>query len=240
MLAASEMLNQHRSLFAQYWAWNEDFIAHALNTGVMHTPLGWECRTGITEFNTRSIGNWPIQGVSADILRIAVVWAHRRGIRLLGTVHDAALIESPIDRIEADVALMQEIMRRASRVVLGAGKELRTSAEIVRYPDSYFDKRGVTIWQEVMKLLAQYCSEQESNDAAANVAGSLTSSGKTRPSWTAWGQNACKRQNLHDRSRRDDSTKCAALLALRSIATPLRHASHLPSRSVGSSAHQGG
>ena len=159
LLAASEMLNQHRSLFAQYWDWNEDWIAHALNAGVMHTPLGWECRTGITEFNTRSIGNWPIQSISADILRVAVVWAHRRGIKLLGTVHDAVLIEASIDRIEADVALMQEIMRRASRVVLGTGKELRTSAEIVRYPDSYSDKRGVTIWQEVMELLSQYCTE---------------------------------------------------------------------------------
>ena len=88
-----------------------------------------------------------------------MVWAHRRGIKLLGTVHDAVLIEASIDRIEADVALMQEIMRRASRVVLGTGKELRTSAEIVRYPDSYSDKRGVTIWQEVMELLSQYCTE---------------------------------------------------------------------------------
>ena len=168
-LAASEMLNQHRGLFAQYWAWNEDWIAHALNTGVMHTPLGWECRTGITEFNTRSVGNWPIQSFSADILRIAVVWAHRRGIRLLGTVHDAVLIEAPIDQIDADVALMQEIMRRASRVVLGAGKELRTSAEIVRYPDSYFDQRGAKIWQEVIELLAQYHARQEADDAAANA-----------------------------------------------------------------------
>ena len=168
-LAASEMLNQHHGLFAQYWAWNEDWIAHALNTGVMHTPLGWECRTGIIEFNTRSVGNWPIQSFSADILRIAVVWAHRRGIRLLGTVHDAVLIEAPIDQIEADVALMQEIMRRASRVVLGAGKELRTSADIVRYPDSYFDQRGEKIWNEVMELLAQYHARQEADDAAANA-----------------------------------------------------------------------
>ena len=35
-------------------------------------------------------------------------------------MHDAVLIEAPIERIEADVALMQEIMRRASRIVLNA------------------------------------------------------------------------------------------------------------------------
>ena len=42
------------------------------------------------------------------------------------------LIEAPIDRIDADVALMQEIMRRASRIVLNATAdgthELRTDA----------------------------------------------------------------------------------------------------------------
>ena len=76
---------------------------------------------------------------------IACIWAHRRGIELCGPVHDAVLIEAPIDRIEADVALMQEIMRRASRVVLNAilaDHELRTDATIVRYPDRYSDKRG--------------------------------------------------------------------------------------------------
>jgi hypothetical protein len=87
----------------------------------------------------------------------------------LGSVHDAVLIESPIDRIEADVTLMQEIMRRASRIVLGAGKELRTSADIVRYPHSYFDPRGEKIWQEVMELLAQYHARQEADDAAENA-----------------------------------------------------------------------
>jgi hypothetical protein len=168
-LAACEMLNQHNGLFRQYWCWTEDWIARALDTGVMWTPLGWECRTGITEFNARSIGNWPTQAAGADILRIAVVWAHRHGIKLLGSVHDAILIEAPIDRIEADVALMQEIMRRASRIVLGTGKELRTSADIYCYPKSYFDQRGEKIWNEVMALLEQYHGQQESDDAAANA-----------------------------------------------------------------------
>ena len=122
--AAHEMLSQHRGLFSKYWAWVEDWIAHALNTGVC-TRVGWTCRTGITEFNARSIGNWPVQSTGADILRIACIEGHRRGLQLCGSVHDAMLIESSLERIDADVALMQEIMRRASRVVLG-GHELRT------------------------------------------------------------------------------------------------------------------
>ena len=57
---AHAMLQQHRELFAQYWQWSDDWVQHALQTGVMRTAFGWTCRTGITEFNERSIRNWPI------------------------------------------------------------------------------------------------------------------------------------------------------------------------------------
>jgi DNA polymerase I-like protein with 3'-5' exonuclease and polymerase domains len=80
---ANEMLSQHRGLFNRFWAWTEDWIAHALDQGSMRTPLGWACRTGITELNARSIGNYPIQGSGADTMRLACVWAHRRGDQLV-------------------------------------------------------------------------------------------------------------------------------------------------------------
>ncbi len=57
------------------------------------------------------------------------------------------------------MALMQEIMRRASRIVLNADAsgdhELRTDAKIIRYPNRYTDKRGDKIWEDVMQLLRQ-------------------------------------------------------------------------------------
>jgi hypothetical protein len=168
---AHEMLAQHRGMFNQYWTWIEDWIAHALNTGTMSTPLGWKCRTGITEFNERSIGNFAVQATSADILRVACIWAHRRGVRLLGSVHDALLIESSIDQIEAHVALVKEIMRRSARVVLNTTDprhELRTDATIVRYPDRYSDKRGEKIWADVLELLEQYKQQQSEPQRARN------------------------------------------------------------------------
>jgi DNA polymerase I-like protein with 3'-5' exonuclease and polymerase domains len=167
---AHEILNQHRELFAAYWRWSDDWVAHALDSGVMRTVFGWECHTGITEFNERSIRNWPIQSTGAEILRIACIIAHRHGIELCAPVHDAALIEAPIERIDADVALMQEIMRSASRIVLNAQAdgpcELRTDAKIVRYPDRYMDKRGAQIWQQILDLLAEHERQQEEDERA--------------------------------------------------------------------------
>jgi hypothetical protein len=168
--AAHEMLNQHRGLFNQYWAWSDDWVAHSLDSGVMRTPMGWMCRTGITEFNARTIANWPVQSTSADIMRLAVVMAVRAGIGLCGIVHDALLIESSIKNIDADAAATQAIMRRASRIVLnsdpGGTYELRTDATIVKYPNRFSDKRGVKMWGEVVDLLQQYRDLQRREEAS--------------------------------------------------------------------------
>jgi hypothetical protein len=171
---ASEMIAQHRELFAIYWRWAEDWLASALDTGVMWTPLDWQCRTGITEFNQRSIMNFPVQASASDALRIAIVMAERHGLTLLGPVHDALLIEAPVERIEADVALLREIMRRASRVVLNpaaAGAlELRSDAKIVCHPDRYSDSRGKAVWADVLRLLAEYRAQAAATAAGARAA----------------------------------------------------------------------
>lgn len=164
LFEAHELLHQHHTLFAQYWQWSDDWVARALDTGTMRTVFGWECRTGITEFNERSIRNFPVQATGSEILRIACIMATRRGIGLVAPVHDAVLIEAPIDRIEADAALMREIMRRASRIVLNntaAGMhELRTDVHYVRHPDRYVDGRGEGIWDTTIELLRRLGAQQ--------------------------------------------------------------------------------
>ena len=158
-IEAHEMLQLHRGLFSQYWAWSDDWLHHSLTSGMMRTVYGWQCATGITEFNERSIRNWPIQSTCADIFRLAYVWGTRHGLTLIAPVHDAVLLEAPEDRIEHDVALMREIMRRASRVILDPTAdgtfELRTDFKIIRYPDRFTDPRGTELWETVLKLLAE-------------------------------------------------------------------------------------
>jgi DNA polymerase-1 len=160
VFAAREMINQHKQLFAVYWAWVDDWINHAFDHGIMWTPFDWQCRVGITEFNARSIGNFPVQATSADALRLAIVMADRQGLDLRGPVHDALLLHAPIERIEADTARLQDIMRRASRLVLNdkaEGRlELRSDAKIIRYPDRFEDKRGIDLWRQVARLLGEY------------------------------------------------------------------------------------
>jgi hypothetical protein len=171
-LEAHEMLQLHRGLLSQYWHWSEDWLHHSLTSGMMRTVYGWQCATGITEFSERSIRNWAIQSTCADLFRLAYVWGTRHGLTLIAPVHDAVLLESSEDRIEADAALMREIMRRASRVILNPTAdgtiELRTDLKIIRYPDRFTDSRGTELWETVMKLLAERRQRQE---AAAREAG---------------------------------------------------------------------
>jgi hypothetical protein len=95
----------------------------------------------------------------------------RHGIRLLAPIHDAVLIDASLEDIEKDVALVQECMRRASRIVLNKDPtgthELRTDCKIVRWPDRYNDPRGECIWVRVLELLEQHRAQPAAIEAIA-------------------------------------------------------------------------
>ena len=152
LVAAQAMIDQHHELFSTYWRWAEDWLAWALDHGIMWTHMDWQCVVGDVELKTRTIINWPVQSIGGDILRMACIWATKRGLKLCAPVHDAILLESTIARIARDVELLREIMARASSIVLG-GPTLRTDFKIIRYPDRYSDPRGDQVWTYVTGLL---------------------------------------------------------------------------------------
>jgi hypothetical protein len=88
------------------------------------------------------------------MMRLATIFAVERGIRVCTIVHDAFLIEAPIDRIEEAVQAMQDCMREASRAVLN-GFELRSDAHIYHHPNRFMDERGARMWQRVIETLSE-------------------------------------------------------------------------------------
>jgi DNA polymerase-1 len=99
--------------------------------------------------------NFPMQGNGADMMRVACCLATEAGIRVCCPIHDAVLIEAPLERLEADAEAMMAIMRKAARAVL-RGFEVDADAKYVRYPDRYMDPRGAGMWETIMKLLEGY------------------------------------------------------------------------------------
>jgi hypothetical protein len=146
-----ELLDLHRRTFRPFWDWSDAVEAEAMLTGRLRTVFGWTVRVG-PDANPRSLRNFPMQGNGAEMMRVAACLATERGLCVCCPVHDAFLIESLADRIEADTAAMQAVMREASEAVL-PGFPLKTDAKVVRHPDRFTDPRGERIWATVMAIL---------------------------------------------------------------------------------------
>jgi DNA polymerase-1 len=148
---ARELLRLHRETYRVFWRWSDAALDHAMLKGSLHTVFGWRVQVPPIS-NDRSLRNFPMQANGAEMLRLACCLGTEQGIEVCAPVHDAVLICAPLDRLEADVARMQQAMAETSCIVLG-GFELGTDAKIVRYPDRYMDERGAVMWGRVMKLI---------------------------------------------------------------------------------------
>ena len=149
---AKELLRLHSETYRPFWRWIGDIVSSAMLTNKMQTVFGWRRRVG-RDANPRSLMNFPMQANGAEMMRIAAIAATEAGIQVCAPVHDAFLIAAPLDRLEDDIAAMRDMMTKAGRAVTG-GLDIRTDAEIVRWPDRYTDERGRVMWEKVMSLLS--------------------------------------------------------------------------------------
>ena len=148
---ARQLLNLHRQTYRTFWAWSDATQDEAILNGKLWTTFGWEIRVS-GQVNARSLRNFPMQGNGAEMLRIACIFLTEAGIRVCAPVHDALLIELPLNGLEEGLAKAQALMRQASSAVLG-DFELGSDAKIVCYPDRYMDERGQVMWDTVMSLI---------------------------------------------------------------------------------------
>ena len=95
-----------------------------------------------------------MQANGAEILRLACCLATENGIRICFPLHDALLIEAPLEDLDAAVATTEQLMADASRVVL-AGFALMTKTRLVRHPDCLGDARGRSVWGAIEQALAE-------------------------------------------------------------------------------------
>ena len=95
-----------------------------------------------------------MQANGAEMLRLACCLATERNIQVCAPIHDAILIQAPIEDLDSAVEQSQEAMATASEVVLN-GFTLRTDVKVIRYPERYEDPRGQEMWQTVWNIVAQ-------------------------------------------------------------------------------------
>ena len=149
---ARELLRLHRRTYPKFWKWSQAAVDHAMLKGYLLTVFGWRVLAA-SDSNARSLCNFPMQANGAEMLRLACCLMTERGIRVCAPVHDAVLIEGPLDQIDDVVVQTQAAMAEASRHVL-SDFELRTDAEVVKYPNRYMDARGQKMWETVCGIVA--------------------------------------------------------------------------------------
>ena len=155
VLEAKNLLQKHRETYCVFWAWAENNKERGLLGAPLTTCFGWQIQatSGLVKANT--FLNWPMQANGAEMMRLACSLAIGQGIKVCAPVHDALLIEAPVEEIDTAVSTLKGCMAQASEWVLGQGKVCRTDAEIVRYPDRYEDEGGGEMWRIVMQLLGE-------------------------------------------------------------------------------------
>jgi hypothetical protein len=150
---ARQLLALHRHTYRKFWKWSDSAVDEAVLGGRLWASFGWQIHTS-EELNDRSLRNFPMQANGAEMLRIACILLTEAGIRVCAPIHDALLIEAPLDELDQAIATTKSLMLEASRIVLD-GFELGSDVKIVRYPDRYMDKRGVVMWNKVMNLIGE-------------------------------------------------------------------------------------
>jgi DNA polymerase-1 len=152
-IVGRELLRLHHKVYCVFWDWLNNRVNRSLLSNEQQTVFGWRHR--FKEFpKINSIRNFPMQSNGAEMLRLACCLGTEAGISICAPIHDAILIQSPLGKLDEDVARMRDLMGEASQVVLG-GFRLRTDQHVFRYPERYSDPkgRGRVMLETVMKLL---------------------------------------------------------------------------------------
>lgn len=148
---ANYILHQHRLTYPTFWEWRRNMILHYRSGADCVSPLGWTYRTSY-EDSTNSLSNWLMQSTGADMLRLSTCMAYDRGLEIVAMVHDAIMIQCPINSMFSARDTLVECMTEASAQILD-GFKLRVDSTSTIYPDRYSDKRGESMWKQVIQTL---------------------------------------------------------------------------------------
>jgi hypothetical protein len=150
-LIARRLLAQYRAIFSVFCEWREAMLDRFIETGTVETVMGWPLHRDGQHWKTNTVLNFPAQANAADMLRLAIIEGHKRGVEICAPIHDAVLIQAPTKKINDAVKRMTEAMVVASRIIL-SGFELRVESKVIHYPHRFTDDGGVELWRKVTKI----------------------------------------------------------------------------------------
>jgi DNA polymerase-1 len=159
VMEAEDLIRRHWSLYPDFWRWSRRTIDAATLGLPLTTRCGWKLQyppfSGAIA-SPRTAQNFPVQATGAEMMRYAAIHAVEAGLSICCPVHDAFLIEAPIDRIEEDAKLLVRIMGDASEAILGSGRRIPSDEpKIKRWPESYLETKGLELFQTLVSELEE-------------------------------------------------------------------------------------
>ena len=149
-LAAKELIDLHHDTYHEFHGWSDSVLNYALLYGSLQTKFGWTLHAN-PNTKSRTLRNFLIQGNCAEILRFACIFAVEAGAKVLAPNHDSLLVEAPISEIDNAVAVTQQAILEASKLVLD-GFEIKVSVK--RFAGRYDDPDHREMWNTVWDIIA--------------------------------------------------------------------------------------
>ena len=127
-------------------------LGHVAVPKANESALGWKMGHAADGRTPVASKNWPIQACAAEILKVAVVLAFQRALRVVGALHDALLVECRIEDLARTETVVREVMVEASR---GSCPQLRAGCRLqgLRLPGAAMTNaatrpgpRSATLW----------------------------------------------------------------------------------------------
>jgi len=147
---AQVYIDEFFGVYCEYADWKSETTAEYEASGRLSLPDGWTMWGDNS--NIRSVGNFPIQGHGAVIMREAVARAQDLGLDVIYTLHDALYIE--FDSLDfKSIVDLRTCMQQAFQAVMGRyGKTLPIRLEGEAWSRDYLgttgDVDGVTLMKE--------------------------------------------------------------------------------------------
>ena len=105
---AQELIDTFEWMFPVFTDWRREQIRDYEEGYAIRTLDGWTVWTD--NINPRSVGNAPVQGAGASIMRKAVDIAVSRGVKVIFTLHDAIYLEAKTTQLK-HIEILMESMR---------------------------------------------------------------------------------------------------------------------------------
>jgi DNA polymerase family A len=94
---AEDFIRANRAEYQRYWEWVERRACDARVRGWIETLYGW--RMHVSDATKRgTLLNYAVQGNAAVMTQLATIFADEVGLQLIGTVHDALVVECSLWR----------------------------------------------------------------------------------------------------------------------------------------------